>query len=299
MPLSCISAVKRNNNNSKRPTSMPNVIFACFTGDRSGSMCSMGASPAEGLYDWIKEQSSSALNNNQKAFLTVSTFDDKTELKMDNVPAKNVVISAEECRQWMFPRGMTRLFDTAIEDLERLQQAAQTYRENCAAAVKALNPKIVMIWALLTDGQHNIGHKSAADLHKAVTLARKNGVVCYFLAANQDACRAGATYGFAHECSLTFDSNPEYAGNAYKSLNTQMLHSASTGAPEPFSMLQRNTSSQSSQAFPPPPSLIPPPPSLHSVNSLHNSPPSPPTPLNYHNGLIQDNLPSYSGYSPQ
>ena len=243
MTLSCLSAVKRiKDNKFQRPPAIPVAVFAGFTGDRSGSMSTMGNIPAEGLYDWIKSQASSAINNGQQAFISVTTFDDKAELKMDNIPAKNIVISAQQCREWMTPRGCTRLYDTAIEDLARLQRREKEYRASLSPATRLLSPRTVIIWALMTDGFHNEGRMTASDLNTAVKLARKNGVQCFFLAANQDACATGARYGFDVRNSLKFDSAPVAYRGASTALNTNMLRSATSGHAPQFTQTQRQSS---------------------------------------------------------
>ena len=81
------------------------AVFAGFTGDRSGSMMSMADQAADGLYEFIKSNASNALNQGQQGFISATTFDDTAIVRLDNVPAKDIEISARECREWMKPEG--------------------------------------------------------------------------------------------------------------------------------------------------------------------------------------------------
>ena len=60
----------------------PNIVFAGFTGDRSGSMGSMKNALSDGLFGWINEQKKSVEDNSQVGKFFVSTFDDKHEIRI-------------------------------------------------------------------------------------------------------------------------------------------------------------------------------------------------------------------------
>ena len=243
MTLSCLSAVKRSKDNkSQRPAAPPLAVFAGFTGDRSGSMASLQGSGQTGLYNWIKETCASTLNKGSEGRMFVTTFDDVAEKKMVDVPMKDVTVSVMECHEWMRPRGLTKLFDTAIQDLARLQSAMKAYKAALPAATRALNPRVSAVWALLTDGQDNQSTFNASDMNRAVTLARKNGVMCFFLAANQDAMVTGATYGFNPAQACTFRSAHAEAAYAMGATQQNMAAAATRGVPLPYTQLQRDTS---------------------------------------------------------
>ena len=240
--LSCLRHVKRTGDTNKRPAAPPSVVFSYFTGDRSGSMSSLARESAQGAHDFVKTQCESAKKNGQKGFLGMTTFDDTAEVVLDNVPMDTVQFSMADATSAMRPRGMTRLFDTAIEDLARLQRYAREWKNNLSPDVKKLNPKVVMVWALFTDGHHNTGSFTAADMNRAVTMARKNGVICYFLAANQDAMQAGQTYGFSTANAMEFAPMGQTTAAGMAAINTCMFRSTSTGVPCAPTQLMRDVS---------------------------------------------------------
>lgn len=247
MSLSCLQSVKRKPDNTlSRPPSLPMAVFAGFTGDRSGSMMSMADQAADGLYEFIKSNASNAINNGQQGFISATTFDDNAIVRLDNVKAEDVEISARECREWMKPDGCTRLYDTAIEDLARLQRREREWRANLPEHIKALNPKTTIVWSLMTDGFNNASQFTAEDFRNAVQKARKNGVICYFLAANQDACATGERYGFAAEQSITFDSTPDTCSQAMRAVTTSALRCASGYSNVNFTQVMRQRSAPAS-----------------------------------------------------
>ena len=93
---------------------IPNVVIAGFTGDRSGSMCSMGDAPSTGLYSWITDQKKSIEENSQTGKMFVSTFDSDHEIRIDGENIPDVDVTLERCRDWMKPRNMTKLYDIKI-----------------------------------------------------------------------------------------------------------------------------------------------------------------------------------------
>ncbi len=245
--LSCIARVKRSSENDfNRPPDFPQYVFATFTGDRSGSMVDMISRgkniPAEGLYEFITSQCKNALLNNQKSFISVTTFDDKNETVIDNTESKNINVSMELCRTWMKPRGSTKLYDTAIGCLNKLTKNTNDFTASLPKHIKRLNPKIVKIWALMTDGYDNASFSSPRDLKKTVELAREDGTICYFLAANMDAQEVGESFGFSADNSLTFDADIQHAPCAMRSVTQNMLRTASDGISTPFSQMQRQSS---------------------------------------------------------
>ena len=226
MPLSCLSHVKRNLNNNEnqtRPPPPPYAVFAGWTGDRSGSMCSMDGTHGPALYDWIKDTCDQARNLEQQCFITVSTFDDSHDVHFLNTPYSNCSVSLETTKAWTKPRGMTKLYDSAYKDLRALQKAAEQYRENLPPSVKKLNPKITVTWSLMTDGEDNSSTLcNARMLAECVKEARDKGVVCFFLAANCDGVATGESYGFDANTSLTFSANRECSDNAFRGISAQM-----------------------------------------------------------------------------
>ena len=233
MPLSCISHVKRNLNNDDdfaRPPAPPIASFMGSTWDRSGSMQDMNGSPGPALYDWIKDACDQARILEQDCFLSVTTFDDESERKLDNIHWKNINLSLNDAKMWTKPRGMTKLYDTAVADIKRLRRQAELYRQNLPGAVKRLNPTIVIAWSLMTDGMDNQSQLcNQNNLAEAVQEAREAGCHCYFLAANCDGQQRGMDYGFDQDNSLTFMADRECSDNAFRGISAQ-LRNATAGS---------------------------------------------------------------------
>lgn len=233
MPLSCIAHVKRNlnnNNDNNRPPAPPIACFMGSTWDRSGSMQDMNGTPGPALYDWIKDACDQARILNQDCYLSVTTFDDRIEKKIDNVHWKNVNISLNQAKEWTKPRGMTKLYDTAVADIHRLRKNAHAYRLGLPSAVRALNPRIVVAWSLMTDGMDNTSTVCfQTTLAESVRDAKANGCHCYFLAANCDGEQRGVDYGFDQNNSLTFTADRECSDNAFRGIS-QQLRNATSGS---------------------------------------------------------------------
>ena len=89
-------------------------------------------------------------------------------------------------------------------------------------------------------------------MRDAIEKARKEGIVCSFLGANQDAELVGPKYGFSVGNSLTFatnapigeNSNDTGIYNALKSASSNVARACSGGGGDciPFSSLQRSSS---------------------------------------------------------
>lgn len=245
--LSCIARVKRTTDNDfNRPPDFPQYVFASFTGDRSGSMSSMininNHVPAKGLYDFIKSQCNNALLNNQTAYISVTTFDNEDETFINNEKSTTISVGMNDCINWMDPRGSTKLYDTAIKCLNKLENNAQNLLESLPKNIKKLNPKITKIWSLLTDGFDNASFSTAEDLRRTVLKARGDGTICYFLAANMDAEEVGESFGFSAQNAMTFDADADHAEVGMRSVTANMIRSASNGVSAPFTQMQRQSS---------------------------------------------------------
>lgn len=254
---------------------MANIVFAGFTGDRSGSMASMGNSPADGLYNWIKDQSDQANKNSQTVKLFVSTFDTENTVCFDNKSIDDIKVDDElkrNCEVWMAPRGMTKLYDSAIADLTRLMAAKKDFEDNMPPMLREIDPKIVMVWACLTDGFDNSSLSSVRMFRQKVKEAKATGVKCFFLAANQDAIATGEQYGFDPACSMTMGSDNVTSANALRCLSqvtrevtsgsidftgftSMMRQSSAPPAPASFSTNVSQMNIPTVQAFPCPPTI--------------------------------------------
>lgn len=225
---------------------IPNIVIAGFTGDRSGSMESMNNAPADGLFSWINDQKQSVEENSQVGKFYVSTFDDEHEYRIDGDNISDTNVTIEQCKEWMTPRATTKLYDSAISDLNRLIQAKQEYIQNMPRSLRSLDPKIVIVWACMTDGADNASEASMDDFKKKVKEAQNvHDIKCFFLGANQDAVMTGQQYGFNPGQSLTFGSDAECAASALRSV-TQVMREASQGADDiEFTPMMRQCSAPS------------------------------------------------------
>jgi len=225
---------------------IPNIIIAGFTGDRSGSMSSLGNTPSNGLKNWIDEQKQSIKDNGQTGKMFVSCFDSNHIVRIDGENIEDVDVTIDECREWMRPDSMTRLYDSAISDIDRLVKAKQDYEKNMPRSLKNLDPEILVIWACLTDGHDNESESTVEDFRNKVKEARSLGIKCFFLGANQDAVMTGDRYGFDTNQCLTFGAAPEQSANALRSV-TQVMREASAGSSNiGFTQLMRETSAPAS-----------------------------------------------------
>lgn len=228
---------------------IPNVVIAGFTGDRSGSMSSMGDAPTQGLHSWIVDQKKSVDENSQIGKMFVSTFDSVHAIRIDGENISDVNVTLEQCRDWMEPRSMTKLYDSAIADLDRLIQAKIDYERNMPRSLRILDPKIVIVWACMTDGADNESKATVEDFKNKVKEARNvHDAKCFFLGANQDAVMTGAQFGFSQDCSLTFGASGPAVASALRSV-TQVMREASQGSQQiGFTPVMRQSSA-------PPPSI--------------------------------------------
>jgi hypothetical protein len=225
---------------------LPNIVIAGFTGDRSGSMHSMEDAPSKGLFDWIIDQKKSVKDNSQVGKFFVSTFDDEQDIRINGENISETNVSLEQCKDWMLPRNMTKLYDSGIADLERLIQANEDYKRNMPRSLRGLDPKIIIVWACMTDGADNSSRHTMEDFKNKVKYAQDvHDIKCFFLGANQDAIMTGQKYGFSPDNSLTFGSSPDYASAAFRSASQAMRQVSSGQNDEGFTDSMRNLSAPS------------------------------------------------------
>ena len=247
---------RRLSSNPDERDPVPQWFFAAFTGDRSGSMSSMEGASGLGLYNWVKTMRKSAINNGQEGFISVTTFDDIAKNVFNNVPVKTIQFTKDDAMAEMAPRGTTRLYDTAVEDINKLLQNVKTFRESLHPYVRKLNPTISMTWACCTDGQDNASISNfKREFRDKVLFARKLGVKCFFIAANQDAILTGNQYGFSGDNSLSFSSNRQNAASAFRSVSENMRRVSSGSSDTQFTPAMRQSSQANQYQIPTPPAI--------------------------------------------
>ena len=203
-----------------------------FVGDRSSSMETMGDAPWKGAMDWANTQAEEAEDANREARITLVAFNDISERVLDAISTKNwKSLEGEQVRDWFAPRGCTRLYDTGIEALDLLQKKKQEGGSDFHA-----------VFGLFTDGEDNVSEADNADMNLAVTRARAAGIVCFFLAANQDAIASGLKYGFDPNQCLTTGDDPASSASAYESLSSVFSRTLNRSSSPEFSPVERANS---------------------------------------------------------
>jgi len=306
--LSCISHVKRTEQNINRPPAPALYTDVCWCGDRSGSMKTMGQSPMEGGKNFMREHRENAknMNNTIGYHIEFTSFDDKEEIHF-NDDGKNItdddIKNAEKC---MLPRGLTKFYDTAIACISRQQKRIDNIKKNLTPKQKELyyeNSHLInVVFATFTDGYDNKSIEDADALKEAIKTHENNyGAVCMFLAANISADECGQQFGFQKNFCMQMGSDPVTSANALRSCSAAMTRAVTQGTQNSyFTQLEREISTPSTiNTFVTPPTI-----SRRSnlFDILRHaedpiSPVSVPTvpfntPLEQH--LIQPNIPSFN-----
>ena len=260
---------KRTSSRIQNRPSPPLAVFCGLTVDRSGSMSNIHSTAAEGVFKCIEDQIKGAQENGQIGHLFLTTFDNHINKIHDNTNFKDLDIKMEDVLTWMKPRGCTRLYDAAIQDLDNIMTAVEEYKENLSPEVKKLNPTISTVWVCCTDGFDNDSNRTCEDFRKKVKAAKKAGVQCIFIAANQDAVLTGQQFGFDRGSAMTFGANNVGAAQAFRSVSENLRQATSSGLSVSFTQTQRLSSLGTSQDNYLTPdsgdvnSVIPGPPTLH------------------------------------
>lgn len=233
---------KRSSPRLQNCSSPPFAVFCGMTVDRSGSMSNIHTTAAGGVFKCINEQIQGAQENGQIGHLFLTTFDDHITEIYKNTNFKDLNIKKTDVLEWMTPRGRTSLYDTSIQDLDNIMNAVDDYKESLSAEVKKLNPTISIVWVCCTDGQDNSSKSTCDDFKKKVKQAKKAGVQCIFIAANQDAVMTGTRFGFDRGSAMTFGANNVGTAEAFRSVSNNMRQATGSGLSVSFTQVQRVSS---------------------------------------------------------
>lgn len=238
--LSCWGHIKRSSDQVTRPpppVSAERDIELLF--DRSGSMASLGSAPVESVKQFVEEQKEVASQLGGNTRITITTFDDRAET-IPGFDGELITEVPEIDEMALYPRGCTRLVDTAVERLTAQSQRCQ--RLENSREMSRLGIKVIRVFALLTDGMDNMSSQYAArDLHRLITGVQERGGTCIFLAASQDAIVTGTQYGFAPATSLSFGANSDQTKEAMTALCGATFRAFSQ-EPAGFTQLERQRS---------------------------------------------------------
>jgi hypothetical protein len=184
--------------------------------DRSGSMATIAPDAIGGFNTFLADQKTVP----GEARMTLALFDDRFEYVYKAQP----LVSAEPLTDKTFvPRGGTALLDAIGRTLN--EQGARIKGDGWAEKV---------IVCILTDGGENQSREFKRDqIQTMVKHAEAHGWSFVFLAANQDAFAAGASYGISAAHTMSFAANATGTADAYASMSATTRSLRSTPAPHP------------------------------------------------------------------
>lgn len=227
--------------NNSAPPSFVDVVFVA---DRSGSMITMGDGLLTGCEKFVNEHCDMAskfsmTNGNYR--IKIVSFDNTVETlyqgnATDFFEDKS---NKEKLTAGLIPRYSTRLYDTILEELAEQKTRVDDYKQSLHPSVKALNPRITVICAVLTDGEDNASEHGSKDVRKKIEEhIREYDATCQFIAANQDANYTGVRMGFPIETCLQMDADPKHAAAAMECITSSCLRTISGESPH-FSQEER------------------------------------------------------------
>jgi hypothetical protein len=167
--------------------------------DRSGSMSSIGKATVEGFNKFLDEQK----NSDGEAFITLVQFDDRYEMNYQGLPVKDAtpLVLGEN----FIPRGSTALFDAIGKTIEDLN----TDRD--------------VVFVIITDGEENSSKTYKREaIMKMIETQTETGWKFLFLAANQDAIKAGGSIGIKGSSSINYSSNDASTVNVFTNVSMNM-----------------------------------------------------------------------------
>jgi hypothetical protein len=162
--------------------------------DRSGSMGSIRDDAIGGFNTFLDEQQKDKVD---RCLLTLAQFDDQYEIVHESKPIEDVPKLTPET---YVPRNTTALLDAIGKTID-------DSGKRFAAMPEEKRPGAV-VFVILTDGQENA---SKVYSHEAVMNRIKTQHDAYkwefvFLAANQDAIKAGASFGIHNAANFSHDA---------------------------------------------------------------------------------------------
>jgi hypothetical protein len=220
-----------------------------LTGDRSGSMHTMGNSLPNGAIEFLQKQVDMASTTNSNCNITMTVFNHTSNVLFSKNTKEITPTDYDTIRDKLTPTGATRLYDTAIEQIENQMERVDKLVEQGIP----LN-NIEVIFALLTDGEDNESKNTAMTLRNKMDMFKeKYDATCLFLAANQDAICQGAKYGFDAKTCLSMGNDPKSCENAMRSVSDAVGRVMSGVGDGEFTQCERTSSIPNSDPDSPPP----------------------------------------------
>lgn len=201
-----------------------------FILDKSGSMSAIKESTIVGFNEYLNKMQK---NKVQVAFNLTLFDDDCTEERYTMTPISKVKpLNAES----FIPCGMTPLYDSAVEQIEKLEERVSSLKGDVAVSV-----------VIMTDGGENSSkshdQECLRDLIKKLE-AKGNWTFAY-LGANQDSYAVAGGIGIMRGSTMDWASDPAGTKRAFSSLamasvNNVNLMAASYDAGVPTASLNNN-----------------------------------------------------------
>jgi hypothetical protein len=167
--------------------------------DRSGSMRSIDKATVEGFNKFLDEQK----NSDGEAFITLVQFDDRYEMNYQSISVKDA--DSLVLNETFIPRGGTALLDAVGKTIEELK----TDRD--------------VVFVIITDGDENASKTYKREaIMKMIETQTNEGWKFLFLAANQDAIKAGGSIGIRGTNSVNYSSNDISTANVFASVSDNL-----------------------------------------------------------------------------
>lgn len=205
---------------------LPSASFIIGAADRSGSMRSFGMSGvAPQFYEQMLELHKVANDTGVPTYFTIASFDNNFEIFIDTLYLNNKTTaqlpSLEDFVSGLSPRGLTRLYDSALECLDLLTNQREHYYKRLPLAVRRLDPTITTSFVLLTDGYDNYSTPDSQEKLKLELSVRKKdpNFTNIFLGANIDAPSVGKMMGFNEKNIIQMNSTPMSADVSIRSVS--------------------------------------------------------------------------------
>ena len=226
--LACLNSVKRTKD-GKRPTTPveKKIVDVTKVVDRSGSVASMSPTGYGGMPQFIKDQKKTSKDENVEIRITFTTFDGAatTWYEDKDVTTFPDLITDDEVRPMVYPRGATLLVDTlmdaAVASSRRYNALVDKYGENNVSS-------IFFVW---TDGDDNQSHRwTTPDVNRVLAKIQENPKrTVLWTAANQDAMKSGAKFGIAAANCMTTQATPLGAAPMYRACSAAVSRGCSGG----------------------------------------------------------------------
>lgn len=235
---------------SQNPQGLSTFTDITICIDRSGSMGTFSSAVREGVADLLETHAQTGSSAAVEYNLRLVSFDN--HLTVLYTGSASELLNGGELDttklsvicQGLTPRGSTRLYDTALEEIQGQSQRCEAYLAGLSPEIHALGLSMSVIFILLTDGADNKSTDSPQVLCEAIEAHRaKYKVSAQFIAANQDAVATGTQLGFLAETCLQMDADPQHGRAAMASANASALRTVS-GLPGAFLETERTASSQ-------------------------------------------------------